>query len=280
MKKVTVIGIGLIGGSMALTLKEKKFASHIIGVDANEANQKRALELGLVDEIMPLEEAIDAADLIIVAIPVNAADKLLPAILDLVDKQVVMDVGSTKSDIVGAVAGHPKRRRFVASHPMWGTEYSGPDAAIRGAFVNKATIICNRNDSDEDAATLVEELYSVLGMRLLYMDALSHDLHAAYVSHISHITSFALANTVLEKEREEDAIFEMASAGFESTVRLAKSNPAMWVPIFMQNRENVLDVLNEHITQLRKFKSCLEKENYEYLKELIDHANGIKRILK
>jgi len=123
-------------------------------------------------------------------------------------------------------------------------------------------------------------LYNTLGMRLLYMDALSHDLHAAYVSHISHITSFALANTVLEKEREEDAIFEMASAGFESTVRLAKSNPAMWVPIFMQNRENVLDVLNEHITQLRKFKSCLEKENYEYLKELIDHANGIKRILK
>ena len=191
-----------------------------------------------------------------------------------------MDVGSTKSDIVGAVDGHPKRRRFVASHPMWGTEYSGPDAAIRGAFVNKATIICNRNDSDEDAVAIVEELYNALGMRILYMDALSHDLHAAYVSHISHITSFALANTVLEKEREEDAIFEMASAGFESTVRLAKSNPAMWVPIFMQNRENVLDVLNEHITQLRKFKSCLEKENYEYLKELIDHANGIKRILK
>ena len=280
MKKVTVIGIGLIGGSMALTLKEKKFASHIIGADANEANQKRALELGLVDEIMTVENAIEAADLVIVAIPVNAADKIMPTILDLVDKQVVMDVGSTKSDIIGAVAGHPKRRRFVASHPMWGTEYSGPDAAVRGAFVNKATIICNRNDSDEDAAALVEELYNVLGMRLLYMDALSHDLHAAYVSHISHITSFALANTVLEKEREEDAIFEMASAGFESTVRLAKSNPAMWVPIFMQNRENVLDVLNEHITQLRKFKSCLEKENYEYLKELIDHANGIKRILK
>jgi prephenate dehydrogenase len=280
MKKVAVIGIGLIGGSMALTLKEKDFASYIIGADANEANQKRALELGLVDEIMTVKDAIEAADLIIVAIPVNAADKIMPTILDLVDKQVVMDVGSTKSDIIGAVADHPRRRRFVATHPMWGTEYSGPDAAVRGAFVNKATIICNRNESDEDAVALVEELYNTLGMRLLYMDALSHDLHAAYVSHISHITSFALANTVLEKEREEDAIFEMASAGFESTVRLAKSNPAMWVPIFMQNRENVLDVLNEHITQLRKFKSCLEKENYEYLKELIDHANGIKRILK
>src|SRR6478609_6470223 len=155
MKKVTVIGIGLIGGSMALTLKEKKFASHVIGVDANEANQKRALELGLVDEILPVEDAIKAADLVIVAIPVNAADKIMPTILDLVDKQVVMDVGSTKSDIIGAVANHPKRRRFVASHPMWGTEYSGPDAAIRGAFVNKATIICNRNDSDEDAVAVV-----------------------------------------------------------------------------------------------------------------------------
>jgi prephenate dehydrogenase len=191
-----------------------------------------------------------------------------------------MDMGSTKENVLQAISNHPKRARFVATHPMWGTEFSGPDAAVKDAFINKATVICGKEDSDKDAVELVESIYKKIGMHLIYMDAAAHDLHAAYISHISHITSFALANTVLEKEKEEDTIFELASGGFESTVRLAKSNSAMWVPIFKQNRENVLDVLNEHITQLRKFKSCLEKENYEYLHELIEHANGIKRILK
>lgn len=163
---------------------------------------------------------------------------------------------------------------------MWGTEYSGLEAATKGAFENKAVIICNADESDADAIEWTKAMYKKIGMHLLEMDATAHDLHAAYVSHISHITSFALANTVLEKEREDQAIFELASAGFESTVRLAKSNPAMWAPIFMQNRENVLDVLNEHIAQLKKFKACLEKENYEYLQELMEDANKIRRIIK
>ena len=163
---------------------------------------------------------------------------------------------------------------------MWGTEYSGPEGAVKDAFKGKATVICDKENSDADAVALVEEIYGLLGMHLVYMNAGDHDVHVAYVSHISHITSFALANTVLEKEKEGDAIFELASGGFESTVRLAKSNPAMWVPIFMQNKENVLDVLNEHIAQLRKFKACLEKENYEYLTDLIEQANKIKRIIK
>jgi prephenate dehydrogenase len=277
---VTIIGIGLIGGSMALTLKEKGFASRIIGVDANESHRQKALALGLVDEILPLHEAVPQSELVILSTPINAAETLLPVILDLVNKQVIMDVGSTKKLICETVAMHPKRGRFVASHPMWGTEYSGPEAAVKGAFTNKATVICSKEESDADAVALIETVYKLLGMHLVYMNAGDHDVHVAYVSHISHITSFALANTVLEKEREEDAIFELASGGFESTVRLAKSNPAMWVPIFMQNRENVLDVLNEHISQLRKFKACLEKENYDYLQELIEQANGIKRILK
>jgi prephenate dehydrogenase len=172
------------------------------------------------------------------------------------------------------------RKQFVATHPMWGTEYSGPEAAVKGAFAGRACVVCEKEKSAVDAVNKVEEIYKTLGMHIIYMDANAHDVHAAYVSHISHITSFALANTVLEKEREEDAIFEMAGGGFESTVRLAKSNPAMWAPIFMQNRENVLDVLNEHISQLRKFKASLEKENWEYLLELMDNANKIKRILK
>lgn len=278
--QVTIIGIGLIGGSMALALKEKGIATRIIGMDANKEHQQKALELGLVDEILDLPAAIEGSSLIIVAIPVNSSDILVPKVLDLLDKQVLMDVGSTKENIINKLHAHPKRGRFVTTHPMWGTEYSGPEAAVKGAFIDKATVICNKEESDNDAVELVENLYRSLGMHILYMDAAAHDLHAAYVSHISHITSFALANTVLEKEREEDAIFELASGGFESTVRLAKSNPQMWVPIFMQNRENILDVLNEHISQLRKFKSCLEKENYDYLKELIENANKIKRIIK
>jgi prephenate dehydrogenase len=277
---VTIIGTGLIGGSMALAFREKGFAKTIIGVDANADHAKRALELKLVDSILPLEDAVSKCDLVILAVPVNAAEKLLPPIMDLVNRQVVMDVGSTKEGIIQSIEQHPQRKRFVPTHPMWGTEYSGPDAAITGAFVNKAAVITNKEESDPDALELIEAVYKVLGMHILYMDAAAHDLHAAYVSHISHITSFALANTVLEKEREEDAIFELASGGFESTVRLAKSNSAMWVPIFMQNRENVLDVLNEHISQLRKFKSCLERENYDYLKELIENANKINRIIK
>ncbi len=278
--RITIIGTGLIGGSMAIALKEKGFAHHVTGVDANADHAAKALALGLVDTILPLREAVSGADFVILATPINAAETLLPAILDMTDNQVIMDVGSTKKMLCESVAGHRKRGRFVATHPMWGTEYSGPEAAVKGAFENKATVICDKTQSDADAVALVEEVYRILGMHLVYMNADDHDVHVAYVSHISHITSFALANTVLEKEREEDAIFELASGGFESTVRLAKSNPAMWVPIFMQNKENVLDVLNEHIAQLRKFKACLEKENYDYLQELIEHANGIRRILK
>jgi prephenate dehydrogenase len=163
---------------------------------------------------------------------------------------------------------------------MWGTEYSGPEAAVKEAFSGRTCVICEKEKTDPDASETMERIYHQLGMHISYMDAYHHDIHAAYVSHISHITSFALANTVLEKEKEGDAIFELAGGGFESTVRLAKSSPAMWAPIFMQNRENVLDVLNEHISQLRKFKSCLEKENYPYLLELMENANKISKIIK
>jgi prephenate dehydrogenase len=277
---VTVVGIGLIGGSFALALKDKGLVKKVIGVELNEEHKRKALSLQLVDEVKELEEAVKESDLIFLAIPVDAVKKVLPSVLNYVDKQVVMDAGSTKEGIIEAIKHHPRKGRFVGTHPMWGTEYSGPEAAVREAFAGKATVICNKEDADEDAVELVEKIYRELGMHLVYMNAHDHDVHVAYVSHISHITSFALANTVLEKEREEDAIFELASGGFESTVRLAKSNPLTWASIFMQNRENVLDVLNEHISQLRKFKACLEKENYEYLEELMVNANKIKRIIK
>ena len=277
---ITIIGVGLIGGSMALALKEAGFVKKVIGVDASKAHLQKALERGLIDEAADLATAIQQSGLIVLAVPVDAIEVLLPQIMDLVTDQVVMDAGSIKEAVLESIKDHPKRGRFVATHPMWGTEYSGPEAAVKGAFVNKATVICNKENCDADALELAEKVYQTLGMQLVYMNAVEHDVHVAYVSHISHITSFALANTVLEKEREEDAIFSLASGGFESTVRLAKSNPAMWIPIFMQNRDNILDVLNEHISQLRKFKACLEKENYDYLKELIEHANTIRKIIK
>jgi prephenate dehydrogenase len=249
-------------------------------VEANEFHAQKSVELELVDEVLSLDDAVKKSDVIILAVPVDAMISLLPEVLNKIDKQIVIDLGSTKSQLIDTVKNHPKRGRYVAAHPMWGTEYSGPQAAVKGAFENVAVIICNSKDSDTDALQWAKQMFSKIRMRILEMDADAHDLHAAYVSHISHITSFALANTVLEKEKEEEAIFELASAGFESTVRLAKSNPAMWVPIFKQNRDNVLDVLNEHIAQLKKFKSCLEKENYQFLLELIEHANKIRGIIK
>lgn len=278
---VTIVGVGLISGSFALALKKHGFAKHIIGVSRTKVSEQKALELGLIDEALSLEEAIKKSDFIYVAIPVDATIPMMQQIMDLVnDKQIVIDAGSTKHALCEAMENHPNRARFVATHPMWGTEYSGPEAAVSNAFTGRACVITEKEKSDAAAVEIVENIYKTLGMHIIYMDAAAHDVHAAYISHISHITSFALANTVLEKEKEEDAIFELAGGGFESTVRLAKSNPSMWAPIFMQNRENVLDVLNEHITQLRKFKSALEKENIEYLNELMENANRIKRIIK
>ena len=228
-----------------------------------------------------MEEAVKQSDFIYVSKPVDVTVSVTLQIMNIINEhQIVADGGSTKFALCDALKEHPMRKRFVATHPMWGTEYSGPEAAVKGAFEGRACVICEKDKSDAAAVTKVEKIYKDLGMHIVYMDPYNHDIHAAYVSHISHITSFALANTVLEKEREEDAIFELAGGGFESTVRLAKSNPAMWAPIFMQNRENVLDVLNEHISQLRKFKASLEKENLEYLTELMTNANKIKRILK
>ncbi|GAA5101604.1 prephenate dehydrogenase [Chryseobacterium ginsengisoli] len=278
--KISIIGVGLIGGSIALKLRKKGIADFIYGIDNSNEHLNEALELKIIDAKVDLEYGIKNSDLIILAIPVDAARKLLPNVLDLIsDNQTVMDAGSTKAGIVNAVKDHPKRSRFVAFHPMWGTENNGPKSAVSESFSGKAGVICNKEESADDALQLVEKIVESLDMHLIYMNAEDHDVHTAYISHISHITSYALANTVLEKEREEETIFQLASSGFSSTVRLAKSHPEMWVPIFKQNKENVLDVLNEHIAQLRKFKAALEKENFEYLGELISNANKIRGIL-
>lgn len=278
--KLAIIGVGLIGGSIALKLRDKKHVDYVFGVDFSAQNLADAKELGIIDESSTLENAIQKSDVIIVSIPVDSTRNLLPEILDLAqENQTIFDVGSTKSGIVNAVKNHKNRNRFVAFHPMWGTENSGPKSAVSESFKGKAGVICDGEDSAIDALETVKTIAENLDMHLIYMKSEEHDIHTAYISHISHITSYALANTVLEKEREEDTIFQLASSGFSSTVRLAKSHPEMWVPIFKENKENILDVLNEHISQLRKFKSALEKDNDELLEELIRNANRIRGIL-
>lgn len=277
---IAIVGIGLIGGSIGIRLKETKFCAQIIGVEKNEVNQKKALNLGLVDEIQSLEAAVQSCKVIILTIPVDAIIKVLPGILDLVTDQVIIDMGSTKTNILNAIADHPKRGRYVAAHPMAGTEYSGPEAAIADLFKDKMMVYVEAFKSDEDAFELAEAITEQLEMKTSFMNADEHDEHTAYVSHISHMTSFALALTVLEKEKSQGRIFELAGSGFQSTVRLAKSSPDMWTPIFKQNRTNVLEVLEEHIKQLQNLYNKLEEEDYVGLHKLIKKSNKIKRIIK
>lgn len=276
---IAVIGIGLIGGSLAISLKQNGFADRILGVDHNQQHGLKAIELGIIDEVVDFEAGIRQADLIILATPVNVIVRILPNVLDLVEDQIVVDVGSTKERITSSVQDHARRGRFVATHPMAGTEYSGPEAAIPDLFGSKCTVIVDKEQSDPDALATVERMYDSLGMNIVYHQSHDHDIHTAYVSHISHISSFALALTVLEKEKNEKRIFELAGGGFSSTVRLAKSNPETWVPIFEQNRDYVLDVLDEHINTISRFRTLLIKKDFESFYKLIQQANQIRRIV-
>ncbi len=280
MSKLCLIGVGHIGGSLALAGKKAGLFSKVTGVDVNSDNLEKALALGLIDEALPLSEAIKSSDVVVIAVPVNVMITLIPQVLDLVDDQLVTEVGSTKTAILKGIAHHPKRKQFVASHPMAGTEFSGPESAQANLFVGKTCVLVDTGYSDPEKVKQLENLYSKINMRLVYLDSESHDLHAAYVSHISHISSFALALTVLAKEKDENQIFELASGGFSSTVRLAKSSPDMWIPIFEQNRDNVLDVLDEHISTLSRFRSLLIKKDFRTFRHLIEEANQIKKILK
>lgn len=281
MKKICIVGVGHIGGSFAIELRKHGLASRLIGVDTIPEHQQKALEKGLVDEFLPLEKAIPESDIILLTTPVDVLVKLLPGVLDQINPhQMVLDAGSSKQAVIASVAGHPRRSRFAATHPMAGRENSGPEAAIEGLFPNKSAVIIDKENTDADVVEWVEKMYRLLEMRIVYLDAVSHDLHVAYVSHISHISSFALALTVLAKEKDEGRIFDLASGGFDSTVRLAKSSPDMWVPIFRQNRDFVLDVLDEHINVLSQFRSLLIKKDFNTFYELIQQANHIRKILK
>ena len=276
---VAIIGIGLIGGSVARDLRRTGFATYLTGVGSSPARAEIAKKLGLVDRVTDLATAVREADLVILAIPVDRIVKILPQVLDLVDHQAVTDMGSTKTAIIDAIRQHPRRNRFVASHPMAGTENSGPAAAQDHLFEGKVAVLCDLADSAPDAVQTVEALYTTLGMRLIRMDAATHDLHAAYVSHLSHVVSYALALATLEKEKDDNAVFALAGGGFASVTRLAKSAPDMWVPIFRQNRTAVLDAIDTYQQKLAALRNAIDTGNEPQLRALIEEANCIRRIL-
>jgi len=279
---VGVIGLGLIGGSMALDLKRRGFAGEVLGVEQDPVAAEAAKTIGLVDEVVPYEDCISRADIIVVAVPVGAAVKMVPDILNRFgeEEKIVIDVCSTKSQICHATQYHPRRGQFVSTHPMAGTEYSGPWAAQPGLFDGRACIFANTEESSPKAVRVIEELYAVLNMRPIYMNAEQHDVHTAYVSHISHVTSFALALTVLDKEKDEKHIFDLASGGFSSTVRLAKSSADMWVPILSQNHDNILHVMDTYINKMKDFRDAIATYDEQHIRELIQEANRIKKIIR
>lgn len=277
--KVTIIGLGLIGGSIAKDLRKTKFASEIIGVDNNKLHLSRAMELGLVDKLASLEDSIKEADIIIIAIPVDKIQLLLPSILDQINPATsVTDVGSTKLSICKAVENHRLRGNFVPAHPMSGTENSGPDAAIEGLFENKICIICDQKESRPQHVALIEKMYHTIGMDIAHMSADEQDHTTAHVSHLPHITAFALANAVLDTN-DRKIIFDLASGGFQSTARLAKSSPQMWGPIFKQNQNYVVESLNVYIKHLEDFKQSLLSEDDSKMYDLMKNANRIREIL-
>jgi prephenate dehydrogenase len=280
MKQVSIIGIGLIGGSFALDLKHYIPEVQITGIDQNKTHLTEAMKLGIIDQTGDLK-SLENADLVVLAIPVNAALEVLPQVLNFIsDKAVVIDMGSTKEAICKAVSTHPRRPQFLATHPIAGTEFSGPSAAIHGLFKNKTNIICEVENTLPVLGELVLTLFKTMGMHLRFMPANDHDKHIAYVSHLSHISSFMLGKTVIEKEKNERDIFDMAGSGFESTVRLAKSSPDMWVPIFEQNKVNVIETLTEYIQNLNQFKAYMEKDDFEAVHNEMKNTNHIKQILK
>jgi prephenate dehydrogenase len=278
--RITIIGIGLIGGSLAMDIKKHYPNAKISGIDANKNHLAEAIKLGIIEEKATFED-LKFADFVILSTPVDVSVVILPEILDNIGEEtLVLDVGSTKFPICEAIANHPKRRNFMACHPIAGTEFSGPSAAILGLFDNKTNIICEVEKTTFKLQEKALELFQKLGMRIRYMDPKSHDKHIAYVSHLSHISAFMLGKTVIEKEKDERDIFDMAGSGFESTVRLAKSSPAMWTPIFKQNKKQVVKSLDEFISNLTKFKTLLENDNYEELYNEMKNTNRIKEILK
>ena len=277
--KVFIIGTGLIGGSFALDIQQEYSEAIIYGIDTNSRHLKEALEHGVIHREATMND-LPLADIVFLTIPVDIALAVLPRVLDLIsDDALVIDVGSTKQRICDVVKKHPKRRNFLACHPIAGTEKSGPTAAISGLYAGKTNIICEVEKTTFKLQEKALQLFKDIGMRIRYMDPVSHDKHIAYVSHLSHISAFMLGKTVINKAKNERDIFDMAGSGFESTVRLAKSSPAMWTPIFKQNKDNVIETLEAYINNLQHFKELMQDDKFSEIFNEMENTNHIKQIL-
>ena len=280
MNNVFVVGIGLIGGSLCLDIKKIYPKVKIYGIDSSVDNLDLAVELNLIDFKTSLDN-LNKADLVLISTPVDVANKIIIDVLNNINsKSLVIDFGSTKTNICSKVNNHKKRKNYLASHPIAGTEFSGPKAAFLGLFSNKTIILCDSEKTDTNLLTTAENIFRSMQMNIRYMDSFSHDKHIAYVSHLSHISSFMLGKTVMDKEKNENNIFDMAGSGFESTVRLAKSSPEMWAPIFELNKENIVESLEEYIVNLNSFKNLLQNDKFGELKNQMIQTNYIKNILK
>jgi len=276
---VFLIGVGLIGGSFAKDLRKYYPQASFYGISRKERTLDKALELGIIDHKATMEE-LSLATIVIISIPVDVTIPVLVEVLDQIsDDCLVFDAGSIKESICLAVQNHPKRKNYLACHPIAGTEFSGPEAALEGLYDQKTMIICEVEATSFKLQELAVELFRAIGMRIRYMNAKSHDKHIAYVSHLSHISSFMLGKTVIEKEKNENDIFDMAGSGFESTVRLAKSSPAMWTPIFAENKSNVIEALEEYISNLTAFKELMKTNAFEAVYDEMEQTNKIKDIL-
>lgn len=276
---IAVIGLGLMGGSFALDIKSVYSNSKIFGIDNSDSNLKEALALDLIDQIITYDDLVKM-DIVLVSIPVNYSLIVIPKVLEKINENtLVFDVGSTKEAICQILENHPKRANFLAAHPMAGTEFSGPKAAHKGLYIGKTNILCEFEKTDHKLREFALEIFDNLNMKIIYMDPKPHDVHVAYVSHLSHISSFMLGKTVIEKEKNEKNIFDLAGSGFESTVRLAKSLPETWTPIFLQNKNNLVLAIDEYISNLNALKKIIENNDSNKLSSILNNTNRIKEIL-
>jgi len=280
MKTIIGIGLGLIGGSMLLSLKRFYPKAEFLGQDTNNEHLQQAINLNIINRKAKDLDFKDA-DLVIVSIPVDLSQKVIENLLYKIgDKTLVMDTGSTKGELCEYLVNHPKRDQFMATHPIAGTEFSGPQAAFSTLFDHKTMIICEVEKTNLKLQQLAIQYFDQMQMKIRYMNPVAHNKHMAYVSHLSHISSFMLGKTVIDKEENERNIFDLAGSGFESTVRLAKSNPATWTPIFKQNKGFVLEALSEYIHNLKSFEDALEQDDYDKLYKDMNNTNIVKDILK
>ena len=273
---IAIVGLGLMGGSLALSLKKLDFIDTIVGSDHNAEHQKSALELKLVDKFVEFKE-LKNYDVIFLAIPVNGVIESLKKLTDVDETTTIIDLGSTKDKIVSSVPPSI-RKNFVAAHPMTGTENFGPTAAVEGLYDDKVVVLCDLEDSGELQRTRARKIFKALNMKKYFMKADEHDRHAAFISHMPHAISYSIANTVMKQENKHN-ILALAAGGFRSMSRLAKSSPDMWEDIFKQNKSNLLEAIDLFEKELANIKENIKNDEWQKVHKDISDGNKLHDIL-